>query len=492
MIRRLLSIFVDVTSCKTPSEFFQSNTPHTKCTRFGSDPRLDNLSFLHKLAPCFPVRADCVRIINEPDKFYQTVLKKLRNAKVRVSLVSLYLGIGKLEHDLIDAIQENVKNNDELKVDILLDYNRGTRGKKNSKAMLMPLVKNHRNVTLSLYHTPLLRGIAKRLAPARWNELLGLQHMKLYLFDDTIILSGANLSNDYFTNRQDRYIEIEDRHLANFFSGLIGKVQEFSMIVNNNGHLHLHHDWKLMPYESDHSVFAAEARKRIEEFFTDAFDEQQKNLSLSDMSADTWIFPTLEMGQLNIHHDSLATLKILSSAQKGSMLKMATGYFNLTQSYMDAIVNDCNAKCSIIMAHPNANGFQGAKGISGGIPAAYTQLAKKFYEQIQQHHQEDRISLLEYERDSWSYHAKGIWYYPQESKQPFMTVVGSSNYGERSVNRDLEAQICLVTTNTSLQRSLQAEYEHLFNFATTAENQLISRFVPKWVQTVVFLFKNFF
>ena len=57
---------------------------------------------------------------------------------------------------------------------------------------------------VSLYHTPLLRGALKALVPQRYNETLGLQHTKIFVFDDSVILSGANLSSDYFTNRQDR------------------------------------------------------------------------------------------------------------------------------------------------------------------------------------------------------------------------------------------------------------------------------------------------
>ena len=32
--------------------------------------------------------------------------------------------------------------------------------------------------------------------------IIGLQHCKIYIFDDSVIISGANLSHDYFTNRQ--------------------------------------------------------------------------------------------------------------------------------------------------------------------------------------------------------------------------------------------------------------------------------------------------
>lgn len=406
-------------------------------------------------------------------------------------MASLYLGIGKLETDLLNAMEDNVRSNQNLKVNILLDYTRGTRGVKNSKEMIMPLVKQSKNCTLSLYHTPALRGITKRIAPARWNELLGLQHMKIYLFDDTVIISGANLSNDYFTNRQDRYIEIEDRRLANFFANLIGRVQEFSLRVENKtGEIKLHNNWKHLPYGRNHLKFADEAKKRIQTFFDRTYEEQ-KNF-IDDNAADTWIFPTLEMGQLNIHHDSVVMKKLLSSVEEGSKVNMATGYFNLTDSLMNTIVNECRAECSIVMAHPNANGFKGANFPAGGIPDAYSLLARKFFEQIKKYNQDDRISLLEYERPSWTYHAKGLWYTALDDSLPSLTVIGSSNYGERSVNRDLEAQLCLVTSNKNLQHALQAEYEHLTDFASMAEGQLTARFIPKWVRTVVFLFKNFF
>lgn len=489
MIRRLFTTFIDYPSSFVGSEFFQSAHPTTRTHFFGE--KLDNLNFLLECAPVFPVKADCITVIHEPKEFYETLLQRASMAKHRISLASLYLGTGKLENDFVKVIQRNQSENEDLRINILLDYTRGTRGNMNSKAMLMPLIRQSPNCNLSLYHTPLLRGITKRLAPARWNELLGLQHMKLYLFDDTIIISGANLSNDYFTNRQDRYVEIQDQKLANFFDEFLKKVQEFSMQVDKNGDVHLHENWKLLPYESNHETFANEAKKRIQTFFTDTFEEQKNQLEQASDN-DTFIFPTLEMGQLNIHHDSTVVKRLLASLEKGTKLNIATGYFNLTQTLMDTIVSDCGADCSIIMAHPNANGFKGAKGPAGGIPDAYTLLARKFLEQIRKHGQENRISLHEYERLGWSYHAKGLWVYPVDSSLPCLTVVGSSNYGERSVNRDLEAQICLVTTNKALQKSLKNEYDHLTKYASTAEDQLVTRFVPKWVRTVVFLFKNFF
>lgn len=106
--------------------------------------------------------------------------------------------------------------------------------------------------------------------------------------------------------------------------------------------------------------------------------------------------------------------------------------------------------------------------------------------------QDHRISLYEFEKLGWSYHAKGLWYYLPDSKLPNLTLIGSSNYGERSVNRDLESQICLVTVNKSLQTRLQNECDNLFKLGRMAEADITSRPIPRWVKTVVWLFKNYF
>jgi hypothetical protein len=49
------------------------------------------------------------------------------------------------------------------------------------------------SVSVSLYQTPDLRGLVKRFAPPRWNEIVGVSHYKAFVFDDDTMLSGYNL-----------------------------------------------------------------------------------------------------------------------------------------------------------------------------------------------------------------------------------------------------------------------------------------------------------
>ncbi|KAK9906499.1 hypothetical protein WJX75_002957 [Coccomyxa subellipsoidea] len=73
--------------------------------------------------------------------------------------------------------------------------------------------KQEADLSIRLFHTPALRGMLKRLLPPRVSEVVGVCHLKAYIFDDDIMISGANLSNTYFSMRQDRYFIIRNAKL---------------------------------------------------------------------------------------------------------------------------------------------------------------------------------------------------------------------------------------------------------------------------------------
>lgn len=104
------------------------------------------------------------------------------------------LYIGKSEKELIETLQEALRNNKDVKLSILTDCLRGTREAPNpsSASLLAPLVEEFGadRVEIRMYHTPNLTGLRKKYIPTRINEGWGLQHMKLYGVDDEIIMSG--------------------------------------------------------------------------------------------------------------------------------------------------------------------------------------------------------------------------------------------------------------------------------------------------------------
>jgi len=57
--------------------------------------------------------------------------------------------------------------------------------------MARKLVKEYYDrFTLGLYHTPNLRGYLKSYGPERFIEVMGLQHMKVFVSDDDVLLTG--------------------------------------------------------------------------------------------------------------------------------------------------------------------------------------------------------------------------------------------------------------------------------------------------------------
>uniref|UniRef100_A0A183CMQ1 CDP-diacylglycerol--glycerol-3-phosphate 3-phosphatidyltransferase n=1 Tax=Globodera pallida TaxID=36090 RepID=A0A183CMQ1_GLOPA len=209
---------------------------------------------------CIPVQSSSVHFLHTPEQFYETLLQRIGSAKRRVVLSALYLGSDALEQRLVDCLaqaaaaptattdqearllpqHDGSSNSQRLSVSILLDFFRATRGATtagtSSTTMLAPLTANE-NVEVRLFHTPKLRGILKSVLSERVNEVFGLQHMKFFVFDDTVLITGANLSDQYFVNRQDRYLLIEHCPvLADFFVDLFHVVGAHSFRLRPDGH----------------------------------------------------------------------------------------------------------------------------------------------------------------------------------------------------------------------------------------------------------------
>jgi len=530
--------------------------------------------WLGSLAPKFGVNGNNIELLSEPKEFYETLKSLSRSAKKRIVLTSLYLGTDSLEQELVEVIRQRVNaehrgGDGDLHVRVLLDYSRGSRGKKSSsRSILLPLVQDFPDIIkVSLFHSPDLRGLTKLALPERVNEVVGLQHMKLYIFDNSLVISGANLSSSYFENRQDRYILIKNcDEIANFFAALVEVVSSFSFLLQPNGSTSFPAEFPHHPFHGfdGGERFRTAANSAVESLLHEAAaaadptaescqlsscpvmveksplltalkrnagrrntvsavsspnylppdhkpplpatctnDSQdcskeatKKETSTNDREEiDTWLYPLVQMGPLGIHVDSTATEALIESAPLDAQICLASGYFNLTQNYMDVILDKSKADFQILMASPKVNGFYGAHGLSGHIPAVYTNIAKQFHSQVIDRDQDSRIALHEFSRDDWTFHAKGLWYYMPGESLPSLTLIGSPNFGFRSVSRDLEAQLAVVTENRALRLRLDEERRNLYSRASRVDRQTFSdddHAVPNWVVLVTDWIKNYF
>ena len=94
---------------------------------------------------------------------------------------------------------------------------------------------------------------------------------------------------------------------------------------------------------------------------------------------------------------------------------------------------------------------------------------------------DDAVTLSEWERQGWTYHAKGglsrpdvprvcsfyagIWLSPSKDSPPVLTMFGSTNLNSRSANLDTELSFVMVTSSQALQRTLHDEVRNLRQWA---------------------------
>lgn len=166
-------------------------------------------------------------------------------------------------------------------------------------------------------------------------------------------------------------------------------------------------------------------------FHSDSLLSQEEAAAAGDRrpAPDTWIYPLIQMKPFEIQIDEIVTETLLTEAERGAKVFLTTGYFNLTQAYMDLVLGT-RAEYQILLASPEVNGFFGAKGVAGAIPAAYVHIERQFYSEVCSLGQQDRVQLQEYWRRGWTFHAKGMWWLA--SRPPSMGVLympGSQSSG---------------------------------------------------------------
>jgi len=201
----------------------------------------------------------------------------------------------------------------------------------------------------------------------------------------------------------------------------------------------------------------------------------------TNTQADVLVLPVIQAGQFNIREEEhcldLLFSKLGNSHQatspvyNGPLVDLTSGYFGLYKPYQELLIRSPLA-CRVLVAGPKANGFYGSKGVSGRIPEGYTVLERRFMkavrtagrewphdEPLEQHG--PGIQLSEWEKNGWTYHAKGIWMRPTPSAHPLLTLFGSTNLNSRSAHLDTELSFLLVTTAPSLRARLAEEVDGL-------------------------------
>lgn len=335
-----------------------------------------------------------VEFLHTPSEFHSRLLTLIHSATKRVSLATLYVGSGGLERQLLDTIQMLPSG---VQVTFLVD---GLRGNRKEQKSPINFIRSHcPRAEIREYVSRRYAGLA-RLLPDRIREIVGTQHMKIVVVDDTVMITGANLSEIYFTNRQDRYMVI---------AGCSKLANELHRIVSGE---------------------TSASRNTVRHF-----GDEDTRLSFA-------IHAEGERDEL-VH-------SLLRKTPADSTIHLSSPYLNFSPEILLALRKFSHVK--IITGSIESNGFHSSKGISKFIPEAY---------EVVKNEVRGEFELYEYTRQGWTFHPKGIWVTPAGSELPIATIVGSSNFSHRSLIRDLEISFSLETNDTNIRMKMQNELREI-------------------------------
>ncbi|TFY62697.1 hypothetical protein EVJ58_g3693 [Rhodofomes roseus] len=304
---------------------------------------------------------------------------------------------------------------------------------------------------------------------------------------------SANLNTSYFTNRQDRYVQLTGQpELADYCFSFLEQAASFSysLLPSSTEQDAYVLSW---PHKDSHPHHFEPKAERI----LTAFQEAQKTRASHKLASllsgpssaqgdtDVIVVPIIQAGQFNVREEERCLAMLFqhlsepsspTSHYDGPLVDLTSGYFGLYKPYQSHVINSPVA-CRVLAASSKANGFYGSRGVSGRIPEGYTVLERRFMKAVRAARREwppeqpleDRIEsgvqLSEWEREGWTYHAKGIWLRPTPSAHPCLTLFGSTNLNSRSANIDTELSFMLVTTSPGLRARLAEEVDGLRSHA---------------------------
>lgn len=397
------------------------------------------------MAASFHLESQFVELIPSPKAFYQAILSGINNSKQRVYLTCLYIGAE--QESIFKALDSNSKRGVETK--LITDFCRTMRAETSglSTAKKCQALMDLDKVQTFMYRVPLNFPVLKWL-PYRFQETLGVHHWKIYVFDDDVILTGANLAKSYFTNRVDRWIRIKNSpELANFACELIDLLQTYSHRLLNS-------------LEIEKPTYQ---RKPLSVAFAEKFKTHTNYTS--PKSTDT----TLKFGiHCGFDGDVLANTddqfieEILSNHEGIVTTTVASPYMNYRTKTVNALKK--LEEVLIIGASPDASSFFTGGPVLSAVPWAYKRLTTNVLTELG-----SRARYLAFESPPsithQTFHVKGIWQFGVSRAR---TLIGSSNLGVRSHVRDFECLCILDTRDPALISRFRHELDGIKKYAVAA------------------------
>ncbi|MFT5162948.1 MAG: CDP-diacylglycerol--serine O-phosphatidyltransferase, partial [Alteromonadaceae bacterium] len=159
--------------------------------------RKDNLLFFQTL-PKFALATDNFEILPDTRAFRAKLFELIESAQKRIYLSMLYLENDQSGQAVLHALYQAKQDNPALDIKIFVDFHRAQRG----------LIGEQKSAGNAGFYRQCQQqyqhGIDIYGVPVKSKEVLGVLHLKGFIFDNTVLFSGASI-NDIYLQQEDRY-----------------------------------------------------------------------------------------------------------------------------------------------------------------------------------------------------------------------------------------------------------------------------------------------
>ena len=390
--------------------------------------------------PVLSQNPENIKILHTAADFRYELLKQIENAQQRIYIVALYLEDDDAGREIFTALYEAKQRKPTLDINVLVDWHRAQRGligaeKSDGNAAL------YREFSEKYKHSINVLGV-----PVRNKEVFGVLHLKGFIFDDTVVYSGASLNDVYLAYndkyRFDRYHVFNNSFLANSMVSFIKKTLIASPAVNCLSQ-------KIRPDTKSLKPVIKELRKQLE-LTNYQFTPQMRKLG------EVGITPLVGLGRkgnkLNSH-----ILLLLASAT--SEITICTPYFNFPKPIAKELKKALRrgVKVTIIVGDKTANDFyispEEEFRTIAGLPYLYEINLRNFAKANETSIANRKLSLHLWKHEKNSFHLKGMWVDDE------FTLITGSNLNPRAWKLDLENGLLLQDPEKLLVKDKQTELD---------------------------------
>ncbi|EPQ5229780.1 CDP-diacylglycerol--serine O-phosphatidyltransferase [Providencia stuartii] len=378
-----------------------------------------------------------VKTLYKTEDFRDELLKQISQAQNTIYITALYLEKDDAGKDVLHALYAAKQANTSLDIKILVDWHRAQRGRIGVAAnatnadWYYDVAQHYPDIEIPIY------GI-----PVNTREALGVLHLKGFLFDDTLLYSGASI-NDVYLQRHDRYRY--DRYHLIKNGQLTASMKKFI-------------DASLLPAEAVH-LLNTEPRPKTAEF---KHLIKQFRLSLrgasyqftGNASNDALsVTPFVGLGKKN-DLNRVITHLMGSTSNK---LTICTPYFNLPAvlvRIISRLLRD-GKQVEIIIGDKTANDFyippEEPFKIIGALPYLYEINLRRFVSRLQRFIDSQQLTVRLWKDGDNTYHLKGMWVDNQ------WQLVTGNNLNPRAWGLDLENAVLIHDPKQQLQEQRSHE-----------------------------------